>query len=195
MNMHNSLHVLGIPGSLRRGSLNRALLTAAQELAPPDMTIEIFDLHDIPLFNADVEAQGTPAAVLAFRERLWAADAYIFANPEYNFSVTGVLKNAIDWASRKGPDGAPPINGKPALIVGAGGRSGALRSQLHLREILLHNDLHVLNKSLTIPFAGQYLDADGHLTDPALRDRLAGLLAALRDWTVQLRPPQPELIF
>lgn len=190
-----AVRVLGIPGSLRRASTNRALLTAAQTLAPAGMMIDIFDLHDIPLFNADLEAEGTPTAVEAFRAQLRAADAYIFATPEYNFSVTGALKNAIDWASRPGPERRPPINEKPALLVGAGGRSGTLRSQLHLREILQHNDLFVLSRSLMVPFAGRAFDADGRLTDEQVQSRLAELLVDLYNWTLRLRPqPVPGLI-
>ncbi len=182
-----NIRVLGIPGSLRSNSYNRGLLIAAQEVAPPGMEIEIFDLHTIPFFNADVEAKGTPESVLAFHKQLKAADAYIFASPEYNYSVTGVLKNAIDWASRKGNYDTAPISSKPALIMGAGGRYGTLRSQLHLREILIHNDLHILNQALMVPFAGKHFDRNGALTDEAMRQRLERLLLQFNDWTIKLQ--------
>lgn len=183
-----TIHILGISGSLRRNSTNRALLRTAQAVAPPDVTIEIADLHDIPLFNVDVEAEGMPEAVLAFRDRIRAADALIFATPEYNWSIPGVLKNAIDWASRKGLDPSSPLDGKPAAIMSAAGMSGGMRAQMHLREILQHNDLRVLNRpSLMIARAAQYFE-DGRLVDPNLRARLARQLAALRDWALQFHP-------
>lgn len=183
-----SIHILAIPGSLRRGSLNRGLLQAAQELAPADVTIELFDLNDIPLFNVDVEAEGNPAGVVAFRDRLKAADALLIATPEYNYSVPGVLKNALDWASRKGSDPQAPIDGKPVAIMGAGGMLGTVRAQNHLREILLHNDMHILNKpSVMVARAGQYF-ADGKLVDDTIRERIQRQMFALRDWTLRLNP-------
>lgn len=191
------LYILGINGSLRSGSFNRALLTNAQELAPAGVQLDICDLHDLPFFNADVEAEylrenRLPTAVTHFRDQLRAADALIFASPEYNWSVTGALKNAIDWASRPGPERQPPINDKPALLVGAGGRSGTMRAQMHLREILQHNNLFVLNRSLTVPFAGRAFNENGRITDDSVRDRLADLLADLRDWTLRLQPAMTE---
>lgn len=188
MSLQSDLHILGIPGSLRRGSYNRALLEAAHELAPRGVTVEIFDLHDLPLFNVDLEAEGLPEAVLAFRERLQAADALLIASPEYNYSITGVLKNAIDWASRRGSDPAAPLDNKPAAIIGAGGRLGTIRSQLHLREILSHNNVYVLNRpTLLVPKAGLHFDQDGRLVEKDTRRRLAMVLEALRDWTIALQ--------
>lgn len=179
-----ALHIVGIPGSLRRGSYNRALLVEAANFMPQDVTYEIADLHDLPLFNADEEAVAIPEAVLAFRAKLKAADAFLIATPEYNWSIPGVLKNGIDWASRSKPDGYSPLDGKPVAIIGAGGMLGTVRAQMHLREILGHNDLKVLNRpSLMVARAGQYFDAAGRLTDPALRERLERVVLALRDWT------------
>jgi chromate reductase len=183
-----NIHVLAFAGSLRKSSFNRGLIRAAQELAPEGVTVEIFDLDEIPLFNADVEAQGTPEAVMAFRERLKAVDALLIATPEYNYSIPGVLKNALDWASRVGDDDKAPIDGKVAAIMGAAGMMGSVRAQMHLREILIHNDIFVLNKpAIMVARAWEYFE-DGQLTDPALRGRIQKLLAALRDWTVRLHP-------
>lgn len=182
-----TIRILGIPGSLRQKSYNRALLRIAQEEAPNGVTIDIFDLHDIPFFNSDVERAGTPPPVLAMREAIKAADALLFATPEYNYSIPGVLKNAIDWASRRGPDTHAPIDGLPAAIIGAGGRLGTVRAQLHLREILLHNDLKILNRSLFVPRAYQQFNANGRLANEEIHHRLIRLIGELRDWTLQLQ--------
>ena len=189
----NNLHIVGISGSLRSGSYNRALLVEAAELLPEGVTFEIVDLHDIPMFNADEEATAVPEAVLAFRAKLKQADAFVIATPEYNFSIPGVLKNAIDWASRSKPDGVSPLEGKPVAIIGAGGMLGTVRAQMHLREVLGHNDLKVLNKpSLMVARAGMYFDEDGRLTDPMLRERLEKVLLGLRDWTRLFQPVAVE---
>jgi chromate reductase len=180
-----SIHVLGFSGSLRAGSYNTALLHTARELAPQGMEIETFDLSGIPLYNADVEKQGMPPAVAAFRERLAAADALLIATPEYNFSVSGVLKNAIDWASRS-PDS--PLTDKPLAMMGAGGRFGTLRAQLHLRDIVMHNNMQPLNNpQVTIARAWEHFDDEGRLTDERSRKAVRDLLAGLYDWTLRLR--------
>jgi len=127
------VHVLGISGSLRKASYNTALLRPASELLPRGMTLEVFDLSSIPLYNDDVRALGFPKPVQEFRSRIAAADALLIATPEYNFSIPGVLKNAIDWASRP-PD--PPLDGKPLAIMGAStGNFGTVRAQMHLRQV------------------------------------------------------------
>lgn len=183
--MSMSIHVLGFSGSLRTGSYNTALLHTARELAPQGMEIETFDLSGIPLYNADVEKQGMPPAVAAFRERLAAADALLIATPEYNFSVSGVLKNAIDWASRS-PDS--PLTDKPLAMMGAGGRFGTLRAQLHLRDIVMHNNMQPLNNpQVTIARAWEHFDDEGRLTDERSRKAVRDLLAGLYDWTLRLR--------
>lgn len=183
--MSMSIHVLGFSGSLRAGSYNTALLHTARELAPQGMEIETFDLSGIPLYNADVEKQGMPPAVVAFRERLAAADALLIATPEYNFSVSGVLKNAIDWASRS-PDS--PLTDKPLAMMGAGGRFGTLRAQLHLRDIVMHNNMQPLNNpQVTIARAWEHFDDEGRLTDERSRKAVRDLLAGLYDWTLRLR--------
>lgn len=187
MTLDRPLHILGFAGSLRRQSHNRALLCAAPELLPAAATLEIFDLDDIPFFNVDVEAVETPAPVLAFRDRIKAADALLIATPEYNYSVPGVLKNAIDWASRKGPDKTAPLDFKPAAIIGAGGMFGTVCAQMHLREILLHNQMHILAApTLMLVRAGVHFDETGRLTNPDSREKLRRVLQALYNWTRQL---------
>ena len=175
-----TIHAIAIPGSLRTGSLNRAALVAAAELAPAGLEIAIHGLEGIPLYNADDErAAGFPPRVEALREAVAGADAMLIATPEYNSSITGALKNAIDWLSR-GPDS--PLPGKPAAILGAGGRFGTLRAQLHLREILLGNRVDlVLSPQVMIDLASTRFDDDLRLTDDRFRDQIARLLAALAD--------------
>ncbi len=187
MSNYDNIHVLGLPGSLRRGSYNKALLHAAEQLLPPSMTLECYDLAPLPFYNADVEAEGTPESVLHFRERLRVADALLIATPEYNYSITAVLKNAIDWAPRPKPD-ASPMNDKPAAIMGAGGMLGTSRAQMHLRDILMHNRNYVVvSPQVMVARAGQYFDKQGHLSDDAIRDRIARLLEALADLTRKLK--------
>lgn len=186
--MAESIRVLAFAGSLRRRSHNRALLRTAVELAPAQMEIEVFDLSPIPLYNADLEPDGVPS-VVEFRRRIQAADALLLATPEYNYSVSGVLKNALDWASRpiSREEGAA-LQGKPAAIMGAGGRFGTVRAQMHLRYILLHNDVKVLNKpEIMIVRAWEHFDQDGNLTDEETRRQVANLLEALYTWTLLLR--------
>jgi chromate reductase, NAD(P)H dehydrogenase (quinone) len=183
------IHILAFAGSLRAKSYNRALIQAAAELAPAHISVELYDLRPLPFYDADVEAGGVPAAVRHFQTRLQAADALLIATPEYNYSVTAVLKNAIDWASRAISREEPAaIQGKPAAILGAGGRFGTVRAQSHLRYILGHNDVKLLNKpEIMVARAWESFDSEGRLTDEALRSQLADMLAALYTWTLQLR--------
>ena len=185
--MAAAINVLGFAGSLRKASFNAAVLRAAVELAPPDVTIETFDLHGIPLYDGDVEAAGLPAAVVRFRERIAAADALLIVTPEYNYSMAGVLKNAIDWASRP-PD--QPFRGKPVAIAGASmGGFGTARAQYHLRQTCVFLDMLPLNKpEVFVSTAHQKVDAEGRLTDEPSRTALRALLEALAAWTRRLRP-------
>ncbi|HQT78864.1 MAG TPA: NAD(P)H-dependent oxidoreductase [Rhodopila sp.] len=182
------IRVLGISGSLRRGSFNTAALRAARELAPAGMAIEIYEgLGEIPPYDDDVrQQQGYPPAVEHLRARLKAADAVLIATPEYNYSVPGMLKNAIDWASRP-PE--QPFDGKPVAIMGASpGALGTARAQYHLRQIFVFLNGLVLNRpEVMIAQASSRFDADGHLADEKTREFVAALLVALRDWTVRLR--------
>jgi len=182
------LRVLGIAGSLRVGSYNRALLRAAQELAPAGMTIEIYELHTIPPYNADVEAQGFPEPVVAFKKAIAEADALLIATPEYNHSIPGVLKNAIDWASR--PPATSPLNGKPGAIMGAStGAIGTARAQQHLRLVCSYLNMLVMNMpEVLVVRAQDKVDASGRLTDEPTRQFLAKFLQAFAQWVVRMRP-------
>lgn len=179
------LHVLAISGSLRKGSFNTALLVAAQDAAPKGMTIELADLAPIPLYNDDVWKVGFPTAVAELRSRILAADALLIATPEYNASMPGVLKNAIDWVSRP-PD--QPFDGKPTAILGATpGRLATARAQAHLRQSLTSLNALLLNgPSLMVGGAGALIGDDGWLADEVARERIAGVLAALAQWTQRL---------
>lgn len=174
------MKILGISGSLRKGSYNTAALRAVQELLPQGVTLEIFDLAPLPMYNEDLEP--FPPAVRAFRERIAQSDALLIATPEYNHSISGVLKNALDWASCP-PD--PPCENKPVAIFGAStGRFGTLRAQLHLREICAALGMLVLPKpELFIAQAREKFDEQGHLIDVQTRERLRALVAALTAWT------------
>ncbi len=177
--------VLGICGSLRKGSYNMAALRTAIELKPPGMTIEIAEIGAIPLYNEDVRAQGFPPAVETLRRQIAAADALLFATPEYNYSMSGVLKNAIDWASRP-PD--QPFAGKPAAIIGAGaGMAGTAHAQGDLRRTFVFLDIHPINKpEVRIGQAHTKFDANGGLTDEAARGFIRDMLVALESWTRQI---------
>jgi chromate reductase len=180
------MKVVGISGSLRRGSFNTAALRAAQGLAPEGMTIEAAEIGDLPLYNDDVRAAGYPPAAERFRGQLAAADAILFVTPEYNYSVSGVLKNAIDWGSRP-PD--QPFDGKPVAIMGAsGGLFGTARAQYHLRQMLIFLNAYPVNKpEVMIGQAQTKFDEAGNLTDEPTREFIRKLLVSLRDWTVKLK--------
>ncbi|WP_428485874.1 NADPH-dependent FMN reductase [Rhodopila sp.] len=181
-----TLRFLGISGSLRAGSFNTFALRAARELAPEQVSIELADISGIPLYNDDVRIAGMPPSVVALQSAIAAADAVIIATPEYNFSVSGVLKNAIDWISRTDPQ---PFRDKPVGIIGASmGMAGTARAQYDLRKSFLFLDAHVLNKpEIMIAAAHTRFDAEGRLTDEATRGFLKAMLVALRDWTLRLR--------
>ena len=179
--------ILGICGSLRVASYNRMALRAAGELLPPGVTLETFDtLRDIPPYDDDARRKGYPPAVQTLRDRIKAADALLFVTPEYNYSVPGVLKNAIDWVSRP-PE--PPVEGKPVAIMGASpGKLGTARAQQHLRQITACINGMVLNKpEVMISSAADKFGADGRLIDKETRNFVAELMAALAKWTRQLQ--------
>jgi chromate reductase len=184
---NGDVKVLGFAGSLRKDSYNKAALRAAQELLPPGMTLETCDLAPIPLFNEDVERDEFPAAVVEFKERIAAADALLIATPEYNYSIPGVLKNALDWASR--PPGQSSLSGKPLAIMGASsGYFGTARAQYHLRQICVVLNMHPVNSpEIFISGAASKFDETGKLTDGMFRDGISKLLKALQEWTIRLR--------
>lgn len=183
--MTETLTILGISGSLRGKSTNSALLRAAGSRMPDDAILEIFDLHPIPLYDGDVEAAGMPETVQALRTRIKKADALLIATPEYNHSVPGVLKNAIDWASRP-PD--QPFAGKPVALFGGAAGFGSVRAQLHLREIMTALGSHVLPKpDVWVSTVWDRFDADMKLTDEKVGDQIAALVEALVAFTKRIR--------
>lgn len=178
--------VLGISGSLRKNSNNSGLLRAASELLPEGMSLEIYDIAAIPLYNNDLVAEGLPPSVQEFKTRIAAADALLIATPEYNYSIPGVLKNAIDWASR--PPNESSFPGKPLAIMGAGGVMGTSRAQSHLRQIASGLNMLALNKpEVMVQRAWEKFDQDGNLTDESTRKQVKDLLAALQEWTLRLK--------
>ena len=184
--MNSTCNILGIVGSLRRESYNRSAMRAAAELVPPGARIEVFGLDGIPPFNEDVE-QRPPAEVVELKRRVRAADALLFATPEYNYSIPGVLKNAIDWASR--PYGDSAWAGKPAAIMGASvAQIGTARAQYHLRQVFVFLDVHAVNQpEVMIGNADDKFDGEGRLTDARTREAIRQLLRNLVDWTDRLR--------
>jgi chromate reductase len=180
--------ILGISGSLRRGSHNTAALRAAAELAPEGVSLTIYEgLRDIPPYDDDLRAgSGYPASVEAFRQAIAAADALMIATPEYNYSIPGVLKNAIDWASRPP---AQPFDNKPVAILGASqGLLGTARAQYDLRKMCVFLNAYPLNKpEVFIGQSGAKIDAEGRLTDEATRGFIAQQVVALRDWALRIK--------
>lgn len=179
------MHLLGISGSLRKNSLNTAALRACQELLPAGVTLSLFDIASIPLYNEDVREQGFPPPVQQLREQIAAADALIFATPEYNYSIPGVLKNAIDWASRP-PE--QPFENKPIALIGATpGGFGTSRSQYHLRQVFIYLNGLLLNRpEVMISSAPSKFDAQGKLIDTATAEQLSKMLVALVAWHQRL---------
>jgi chromate reductase len=180
------VRIFGIAGSLRRASYNRMALRAAGELLPAGASLDAFDLPDLPGFDQDQEKE-PPAAVVELKRRVRAADAVLFVTPEYNFSVPGVLKNAIDWGSR--PFGDSAWARKPAAILSASvGAFGGARAQYHLRQILVSLDMPTLGMpEVAIGAAHKRFDESGKLTDETSRKLVAQLLEGLAAWTRKLR--------
>jgi chromate reductase len=185
--MNSPLKILGIPGSLRKGSFNHAALRAAQQLIPDGATLEIFDLNGIPPFNADEERRPVER-VVQLKAKVRAADALLFATPEYNYSFSGVLKNAIDWGSR--PYGDSAWDGKPAALMGASlGQFGTARAQYHLRQVLVTLNVYTMNKpEVMIATADERFDEQGNLTDEPTGQQIRKMLEALVAWTRRLQP-------
>lgn len=179
--MNKKIKVLGICGSLRKESYNKKLLHEAIKLVPETMQIEIAEIGDLPLFNQDLEAS-PPEPVLRFREQVKNADALLLVTPEYNYSISAVLKNALEWGSR--PYGAAVMNGKPVAIMGAStGMMGTGRAQYHLRQICVQINMYPLNKpEVIITFVKEKFDEKGNLTDEKTRTKIKELLDGLVVW-------------
>jgi chromate reductase len=175
-----NIKILGIAGSLRKGSFNRMALKAAQGLVPAGATLEILDLPDLPGFNQDNE-KSPPAAVADMKAKIRAAEAILFVTPEYNYSIPGVLKNAIDWASR--PYGDSAWKGKPVAVMGASvGALGTARAQYDLRKCFVFLDMPTVNQpEVMISAAATKFDQSGSLTDATAKDLIGKLLNALCD--------------
>ena len=183
--MATPIRILGIPGSLRKASFNKAALRAAQQVVPEGATLEIFELNGIPVFNQDEEGQ-PPPLVVELKAKIRAADAILFSTAEYNYSIPGVLKNAIDWASRPPGDGA--WTGKPVAVMGASaGALGTARAQYHLRQTFIFLDMYPVNRpEVFIGSAATKFDERGELKDETARDLIRQLLEKLVAWTRRL---------
>lgn len=184
--MADKVKILGFAGSLRKGSFNKMLLRAAVEVVPEDAELEVFDLEGIPPFNQDLE-NSPHEKVKAFKEKVKVADGILIVTPEYNYSVPGVLKNALDAASR--PYGTSPFEGKPIAIMGASiGMLGTARAQYHLRQTMVFFNAFPLNRpEIMVPFAEKKFDTNGKLTDETTREKVKELLAELVKWIKKLR--------
>jgi len=180
------LNIFGFAGSLRKNSFNKAILRAASETLPEGVQLEIFDLEGIPPFNQDFE-HTPPEKVRQFKERIRAADAILIATPEYNYSIPGVLKNAIDWASR--PSGDNAFEDKPVAIMSASGSMlGGARAQYHLRQTFVWLNMRALNRpEVIVNYADKKIDKDGKVTDEETRRKIKELLVALINWTRRLK--------
>jgi chromate reductase len=185
MVMDKKVHILGFAGSLRKQSYNRSLLSAATEMVPDDATLEVFDLEGIPPFNQDLEQQ-PPEKVREFKANIRAADAILIVTPEYNYSIPGVLKNAIDWASR--PYGDNAFDGKPVAVMGASvGMLGTARAQYDLRRSFVFLNMFPLNQpEVMVPFAQDKVDSNGRVTDEKTRKKIRELLESLVAWTKRM---------
>jgi len=183
--MDKPIIILGFAGSLRKNSYNKALLHEASKLVPEGAKLEIFDLEEIPPFNQDLENR-MPQKVKGFKAKIRLADALLIVTPEYNYSVPGVLKNAIDWASR--PFGDNSFNGKPVAIMSASpGIVGGLRAQYHLRQILVALNMHAINRpEVCVMSVDEKIDEKGRLIDEETKKRIKQLLKSLIDWTERL---------
>jgi len=184
--MAKKVSILGFGGSLRKGSYNKALMRAALEMVPPDAELKVFEIEGMPIFNQDLESN-PPEIVRDFKAQIRAADAILIATPEYNYSIPGFLKNAIDNASR--PYGDNAFARKPVAIMGASiGNAGTARAQYHLRQCFVFLDMYPLNQpEVMVPFAQDKVDPNGRLTDAKTREKIKELLEGLVAWTRKLR--------
>lgn len=188
--MSSKISIIGFAGSLRKASYNKAILRAALDVVPEDAELKIFDLEGIPLFNQDFE-KNPPEIVRDFKAKIKSADAVLISTPEYNYSIPGVLKNAIDWASR--PYGDNSFEGKPVAVMGASiGMLGSARAQYHLRQCFVFLNMHPLNNpEVMVPFVSDKIDEKGRLSDKQTIDFIKELLSSLVDLAKfhKTRPP------
>jgi chromate reductase len=184
--MTDKVKILGFAGSLRKKSYNRGLLDAAAELLPEDADLISFDLKGIPLFNQDLESE-PPEKVREFRKSVKSADAILIVTPEYNYSISGVLKNAIDWASR--PYVKNTFRGKPVAFMGAStGMLGTARAQYHLRQCCVFLEMLPINKpEVFVAYAGRKFNENGILKDQETKEHVKQLLQELVAWTKKLK--------
>ena len=187
--MAKPIKILGVVGSLRKGSYNKSLMRIAMNLLPKSAEMEVFDLAEIPLFNQDLVPK-PPKIVKEFKAKIRDADAILIASPEYNYSIPGVLKNAIDWASRPPEDNA--FDAKPVAIMSASpGRLGGARMQYHLRQTFVFVNMYPLNRpEFMLSNANEHFDGDGNLKDEETRQRIRELLTALVKWTRKMKKKQ-----
>lgn len=182
----DKIKILGFAGSLRNGSYNKSILRAATELLPENAELEIFDLKEIPMYNQDLDGQAQ-SAVSEFKDKIKSADAILIATPEYNYSIPGVLKNAMDWASR--PYGDNSFDGKPLAIMGASiGNIATARAQYHLRQTCVFLNMHVVNQpEVMVGVAQDKIDSNGVLTDEKTKEVIKNLLEKLVELTKKLK--------
>jgi chromate reductase len=188
-----AVRVVGLVGSLRRESINRRLLEAARDLAPADLDVEIVELHDVPLYNGDLDTDGDrPAAVERLKRVIADSDAVLIATPEFNHSVPGVLQNAIDWVSR--PAGRSPLVGKPVAVMGASpGALGAARAQQQLKLVLMSTLAEVMpHAGVAVGMAREKFDAAGALAHEPTRAFLAAFMADFGRWVARVAPAVPN---
>lgn len=185
--MKRPITILGIAGSLRRDSYNRAALRAAAQMAPENATLNIFELDGLPVFNQDDE-RNPPSKVTELKQRIRESDALLFVTPEHNYSIPAALKNAIDWASR--PYGDNSWSGKPAAVMGASiGSIGTARAQYHLRQMGIYLNILFLNQpEVMIADAANRFDEAGNLTHQKTREFISQLLVCLAEWTRRITP-------
>jgi chromate reductase len=191
--MDKKIQLLGFAGSLRKQSYNRSLLSAATEMVPDDAALEVFDLEGIPPFNQDLENH--PAEkVREFKAKIRAADAILIVTPEYNYSIPGVLKNAIDWASR--PYGDNAFDGKPVAVMGASvGMLGTARAQYDLRRSFVFLNMYPINQpEVMVPFAQDKVDKNGRVIDEKTRKKIRELLESLVAWAKRMKLGDEESV-
>src|SRR5712691_10119452 len=186
MGGQSNIAILGISGSGRKRSYNTALLEAAKQLLPENATLEVVDVSRLPLYNQDLE-HDIPEAVRELKKKIRGADAILIATPEHNYSITAVLKNAIEWGNRPPRDAS--WSGKPAAIISAStGLRGGARAQLHLRQIMIVLNIHSINRPLLlVANAKDKFDEHLQLTDEESRQTLRDVLSSLVEWTRRLQ--------